>query len=277
MLNRGGWEEKSFAEGMRVFSCGHVIAELGRSLNRPLGTEFHKLLYIAAGEVQVGLPGGTVTARRGSFLFFAPHQPLHQIAKIEKSEFYYSYIRFEDERTAETLFPVRTQFLYESVGSHCIPLFQGIIEELQFQKPFYRELSVAKMKELLFLLRRRVYYADAGFSTANRQIYRLISLFHTDRKSRKTLDGYAEELGYSKFTLIRLFKQQTGMTPMEYRNRIRLHHACEMLEEGCSVSEAAEESGFSSVQYFYEAFSKEYGCSPSAYRKEKRGKTNPGS
>lgn len=84
-----------------------------------------------------------------------------------------------------------------------------------------------------------------------------------------TPSSVAETLGYSHSYLARFFKEHFGITLGQYLSAVKLKHALSlMLEEKVSVTDCALESGFSSVNSFYRAFSKEFGCSPSAYMKK---------
>ena len=74
----------------------------------------------------------------------------------------------------------------------------------------------------------------------------------------------------SRFHFLRIFKEITGCTPVEYRNRIRIAHAKEFLEDGdIPIGEVATRVGFSSAAYFCDAFKKREGISPLAYRQQK--------
>ncbi len=67
----------------------------------------------------------------------------------------------------------------------------------------------------------------------------------------------------------RLFKEQTGMSPTEYRTHLRLMHASELLRFGTApVSEIAERLGFVDSAYFSKKFKEKYGTTPLAYRKQ---------
>lgn len=80
-------------------------------------------------------------------------------------------------------------------------------------------------------------------------------------------DEIAQHVHVSRKTLERLFQVRCGMGPMQYLTHLRLELACEMLRGyRRSIFEIAHACGYSSVQYFSRAFSKEFNMSPSAYR-----------
>lgn len=73
--------------------------------------------------------------------------------------------------------------------------------------------------------------------------------------------------GLSEQYLCRLFKQSTGMRPMEYLLRRRIDAARILLERSAlTISEVALASGFRNTSYFYRSFRKFTGMSPLVYR-----------
>ncbi len=78
--------------------------------------------------------------------------------------------------------------------------------------------------------------------------------------------------GLSEQYLCRLFKQTTGMRPMEYMLRRRISAARTYLEKtDMPISEVALLSGFHNTSYFYRNFRKFVGLSPLAYRQSVHG------
>jgi AraC-like DNA-binding protein len=81
------------------------------------------------------------------------------------------------------------------------------------------------------------------------------------------LDELSALCGLSKYHLLRIFKQVTGHTPIDYINKVRCKYATQRLLNGASVTETALASGFSDAHYFSNCFKKYIGCRPSEIRK----------
>ncbi|MGB8984077.1 MAG: substrate-binding domain-containing protein [Anaerolineales bacterium] len=88
---------------------------------------------------------------------------------------------------------------------------------------------------------------------------------YSESFSRKDI---AHHIGISDRYLTRCFRQEMGITPLEYLNRYRIKKAAELLESGQNVTETTFAVGFSSVSYFSRLFEKGMGLSPSAYRRK---------
>ena len=74
---------------------------------------------------------------------------------------------------------------------------------------------------------------------------------------------YAELCHMSEPNFRRLFREYFGMSPVDYRNNIRLTVAKSKLQSSeYNVSEAAYESGFTNLSYFSRLYKKKYGHTP---------------
>lgn len=66
----------------------------------------------------------------------------------------------------------------------------------------------------------------------------------------------------------RVFSDCLGMTPVEYRNKLRVQKAVTLLKTGAyTVTEVAEQVGISDMKYFSKLFKRYTGVSPSAVKK----------
>lgn len=84
-----------------------------------------------------------------------------------------------------------------------------------------------------------------------------------------SLEILAKELYLNKHYISHIFKERMNMNYKDFVNKMRVEHACSILEKGVQVTESAYESGFSSVRTFNRAFSKYMEMSPKAYKKMK--------
>lgn len=79
----------------------------------------------------------------------------------------------------------------------------------------------------------------------------------------ESVSHYAELCNMSEVNFRRLFKEYTGMSPIEYRNNIRLINAKNKLQSGeYNVSETAELCGFSNLSFFIKLYKNKYGHTP---------------
>lgn len=84
----------------------------------------------------------------------------------------------------------------------------------------------------------------------------------------------AQEFHITSTYLCRLIKQQTGESYKEYLTGLRIAAARQMLqEEGSSVADVCQRTGYTNVSHFIKVFQKAEGITPARYRDEyKKGK-----
>lgn len=79
-----------------------------------------------------------------------------------------------------------------------------------------------------------------------------------------------KHLGFSRARMFEMFKLETGLTPNDYLQRLRVERAKELLKTTRkSVTEIALNTGFTSGQYFCTVFRRYAGISPVSYRNAK--------
>lgn len=85
------------------------------------------------------------------------------------------------------------------------------------------------------------------------------------------LNAFLDSLPFNTEYLKKLFKKETGMTPLQYLTKKRLENAASTLASLCgraNISETAMMCGFSDPLYFSRLFKKQYGVSPRNYISE---------
>lgn len=79
----------------------------------------------------------------------------------------------------------------------------------------------------------------------------------------------AEHCGYSEFYTMKLFKQFTGYSLVDYLNNYRLTVIGRRIRCGeVGFAEMAREAGFNNVSYFNRQFKTLYGCTPKQFKKQ---------
>lgn len=102
---------------------------------------------------------------------------------------------------------------------------------------------------LYFYVKKALEYIDVHFS------------------SSITVEEIAEYAGVHCSYLQRIFKQNTGLSVMNYVNKVRIERACSLLTNSdLAIERIAQESGFNSRQNFAYTFKRVMGTTPREYR-----------
>lgn len=86
-----------------------------------------------------------------------------------------------------------------------------------------------------------------------------------------TLEELGKAVGLSPFHLQRLFKQETGLSPKQYADALRLGKFKEQVRKRDSVTEAIYEAGYGSSSSLYRQSNARLGMSPRVYRRGGKG------
>ncbi|HEY5587280.1 MAG TPA: AraC family transcriptional regulator [Ruminiclostridium sp.] len=96
-----------------------------------------------------------------------------------------------------------------------------------------------------------------------------LQFIETNINSQLNIKKIASQVYLSPNYFRKVFKEKTGLTPIEYINKIRIARAFKLLSENnASISQAAEAVGINDLNYFSRLFKSLAGCSPSEVKKK---------
>ena len=111
-------------------------------------------------------------------------------------------------------------------------------------------------------------YSEQDLRCSENTIQSMLAFVHSSYAQELTLDRLSEHFHYSKSYIIRLFRKNTGFTPIAYVNRYRVEKAKHALKNGDkSIWEISIACGFQNIGYFHRTFKQYTGLAPGAYRK----------
>lgn len=119
-----------------------------------------------------------------------------------------------------------------------------------------------------------------GYIEAKNEVYRSRQLTPLIKQAKQlinqkywesslSLERLAFQLNVTSVYLSRLFKQELGLTFVQYITYVRMKQAMQLLTQtSLSINEIAEHIGYESQHYFSTAFRKAMGMSPNQFRKQ---------
>ena len=241
-----------------------------------------ELLYGISGELSVSVSHEKYILREGDILFINPEE-LHTYSPISKEVQYHAAV-FEP-----SLFQFHENHFFQQDFTE--PLLQG---ELHFPRMLqegdlaYGEVAPVvhrlfnehiRIKELAFADLVMLFGLLLHHSLMSREVNVMARRKAEDIKKciRYMEEHYAEKIALSELAdLVHMnsnyfcnyFKKQTGVTPFQQLNYIRIKNAAKRLKASeDSISDIGLSCGFENVSFFIRKFKEIRGCTPSAYRR----------
>ncbi|MCM3626061.1 AraC family transcriptional regulator [Paenibacillus glycanilyticus] len=156
-----------------------------------------------------------------------------------------------------------------------------LIKEYGRKESGYQYLIKSKLIEL-FIILSRMYVNNRSHSLPSlpndQEVIGRICEFIKRHPSRSiTLEQISQMAGMSQSKFTVLFRQETGMSFVEYRNAERIHLAKQLLATTSDrIAEIAMDTGYEDLSHFNHVFKKTAGETPSQYRRRHKGAPESG-
>lgn len=238
-----------------------------------------EIKYVYEGDVMQMIDADIIVAHAGDITLTNPYE-IHTNMEIESYHGKY-YLFMVDPDFLSEMHPMGIDlrhvfFAKGQVFHNCIrndPALQRIllqvVQEMKEQKENYRRMVYYLMSEFFTLLLRRELNAEKSRKRTGREIQRAnllspaLSKIFNDYQSRITVDELASLCHISSYYFCRLFKEEMGVSPIQYITKYRISMAEAMLkDENKTMGEIADRCGFKDLSYFYRCYKKLKGESP---------------
>ena len=240
------------------------VRQKGRGVDFRSGRLKHGFLYLLSGEATFYLPGKTLRVKTGELLYIP--KGLAYKMQYSQPDTTFIVVNFDMfDRNSNSL------SLYESI--HLVALGDSAhnvshtMARLEACATSEAPAMLLRRKELLYQL-LSILCSDSHSPLADEgrypQIAKGVALLKQTYLESLPIETFANESSVSTSSFRALFKKQYGLSPLQYRNRLRINRARQLLiEDGCTVSEAAYASGFDNIGYFCRYYKQVTGETPS--------------
>lgn len=100
---------------------------------------------------------------------------------------------------------------------------------------------------------------------SDKRLNKLVSCVIQEPSNALSLEDWSKEIALSSRTITRIFNKEVGTGFKEWRQKVRLLEAINLLEQGLSVTQVALEVGYQSPSAFTYAFKQVFEVSPLGY------------
>ncbi len=234
-----------------------------------LGREDYYLQYLVQGKMRVWLEEGEQIMEPGQAVLYYPHTG-YRYAMDGREEIQYYWLHFTgsgaDKLVKDCRLPNRRLL---SLGSSApiVSQFEGLFHDFILRDHCFALSAASRLLSVCVEISRRLEAAEGNRAAGVGRVYRAISHIHQNYEKKLTIPFLAEleHVSPSRFRL--LFREATGLSPMDYITVLRLNHARQlMLQTDNSLGEIARAVGYPDQLYFSRVFKKRTGLTPSDYR-----------
>lgn len=236
-----------------------------------------EMIYVVAGEITIVSDEKRYRVQTGEICFI-PSGVLHETAFNNKAY----------ERWLLFINPWVLSKAYYSPKLQCIMMgiyrkspivfackqiqpdfFGKLHEEYAGKKEFSEEIMNAELIFILSLLARNEYDEDNSISTSINLILEIQKYIQNNCNRQIRINDIAEEFYINRYYLSHIFKKYVGSSPKQFLLECRIFHAELLLKSGdMSITDIAQECGFTSTSDFGRHFRDKNGCTPKEYRKQ---------
>lgn len=139
---------------------------------------------------------------------------------------------------------------------------QSIFNELYFLSSNYQKNAIEFENRLIGVITILV----SKYASIKPNSFKTIKLFQDFLNETNfgsfSLDKTASQFGINKYKFIRLFKQETGLTPNNFVLLKKIERSKKMLKEGKPIFDIAIDCGFYDTSHFYKNFKRFTGVNP---------------
>lgn len=252
--------------------------------------QFFELVYITQGQAMHTLNGNATIIRRGDF-FVMDYSSVHGYAQSRNLRLINCLFlpeildntlagcEYVDELMRVCLVRYHKQYLGQSAANRIfhdddgrvLELLEGMQREFEEKNTGYAEVFRCRLLEILILTMRKLIRDEKQHLGKNPQstvVLEAMQYLETNYCQKAVLGDFCREYHYSLQYISRRFKQETGLTALEYLQKKRLEKSCELLSgSDLSVQEIAREVGYEDVKFFQQLFRRKLKMSPREYRK----------
>lgn len=241
-----------------------------------------ELLYGISGELAVSVSDEKYILREGDIFFINPEElhtysPISEEVQYHAAVFHPSIFQFHENHFFQQDFtePLLSGELHFPrmirVDDEVYHVVQTVVHRLFNEDIRIKELAFADLVMLFGLLLKYSLMNREVNATAHRKaedVKKCISYMEENYKNKITLAELADLVHMNPNYFCNYFKKQTGVTPFQQLNYIRIKNAAKMLKQNeDSIADVAIACGFENVSFFIRKFKEIRGCTPSAYRK----------
>lgn len=266
-----------FLDHLYITEIGYYPDALSHYTHRKKGSRGNILIYCIAGEGFVSIGKEKHLVKANSF-FLLPCNVEHEYEASATAPWSVYWIKYSGSAVDDMNSMEAAKAIFKPVGfihkTEAVKLFKEIFNtlELGYSHQYLIYVNMLLVNFLtLFLFQHGIGQQNKIASPHEVVIQKAIAFMQQNINLEIGLKELAVVAGCSGSQLSKLFKENTGYSPINYFNHLKIQKACQYLyATNGLVKEVAGWLGYDDPYYFSRLFTKLMGISPNQYRLNNR-------
>jgi len=217
-------------------------------------------LLIDDGECKYEWDGGAAELKKGSMIYLPTG--CRKVVKVTKQPFSFyriSFIMKECGSGEEIIFDENPNLFAENMSKTTFEICENLLKSTLSENNTF--ISMSHLCSLFEKIKK------AHKPEVDERVAKIINYIENNYTENFDAETLSDICFLSRAQMFRLFKKETGDTPIDYRNRLRIKKAQQLIQSGeCTIREISDMLGFENVYYFSRIFAKYTGISPGKYK-----------
>ena len=269
-------QKQTLTSGLIPTDAGYFPRAAGHRRERREGVEQAIFIYCVKGAGWCELAGERHAICAGEMLVIPPHTR-HAYGADQKNPWTIHWFHVQGKWLASYLTELNVSAIRPVVflgdDAQVLAIFEEVLDVLEHGYTPHQMLHAAQaLGHLLAVIIGHRHQSWRETPDAPQKITRTMTYMkqHLDQPLR--LDTLAALAGLSRSRYTALFTTQTNFTPIDYFIRLRMHHACQLLDTTqLNIKAIAARLGYHDPLYFSRVFKQVNEMAPMAYRRRCKG------
>jgi AraC-like DNA-binding protein len=263
-------KRREFLNALYITHVGYFPKAEFHYRERKKGCEDYILLYSLGGSGYIENDQEKMELLPNQFIIIPPHE-FHRYQADLADPWTLYWVHFSSSKLKTILEDFKVNRFYRPTDIHYdariiqiwMEMFNSLAEGYNEENIGYASLCLYRFVSFFFFPDKKVKVEEE-----NTPLDKSIAFMKENIGKRLTTEDIAQKFRYSPSHYTAIFKKKTGMSPIDYFIKLKIHYACQLLTQSdMKIKEISDKTGYDDPYYFSRLFKQVMGKSPKEYRR----------